>query len=88
MAQILIFCKDKIYNAYAVVTSLIDRNDEIRQNIPKIFIPLMRSQLIKMENAFMPAFSNITWTSMKIPEFCEEVTQVLDYIEVFVKEVR
>lgn len=83
----MVFCKDKILNSYEVVATLIARNDEIRQNIPKIFIPLMRSQLIKMENAFMPGFSSITWTSMKIPEFCEEVTTILDYIEVFAKEV-
>lgn len=25
---------------------------------------------------------------MKIPDFCQEVTAVLDYIEMFVKEVR
>lgn len=87
VAQIILFCKDKILYSCEVVTSLVHRNDELRQSIPKIFIPLMRSQLIKMENAFMPAFSSITWTSMKIPDFCEEVTRVLDYIEVFVKEV-
>lgn len=36
----------------------------------------------------MPGFSTITWTSMKIPDFCEQVTNVLNYIEMFVKEVR
>lgn len=40
-----------------------------------------------MENAFMPGLSSITWTSMKIPEFCENVTETLNYIEMFVKEV-
>lgn len=83
----MVFCKDKILNAYEVVKSLVARNDTIRTNIPKLFIPLMRFQLMKMENAFMPGFSAITWTSMKIPEFCDEITKVLDYIEMFVKEV-
>lgn len=87
VGQILVFCKDKILNAYEVVRQLIERNNEIRKGIPTLFIPLMRVQLIKMENAFMPGLSSITWTSMKIPQFCEDVTNVLNYIELFVKEV-
>lgn len=82
------FCKEKLLNSYEIVKDLIERNDAIRKNIPTLFLPMMRPQLIKMENAFMPGFSTITWTSMKIPEFCQEVTSVLDYIEMFVKEVK
>lgn len=81
------FCKDKILNAFEVVKQLVDRDTEIRKTIPTLFIPLMRVLLIKMENAFMPGLSSITWTSMKIPEFCENVTETLNYIEMFVKEV-
>ncbi|CAG9816206.1 unnamed protein product [Phaedon cochleariae] len=88
VGQVLVFCKDKLLNSYEVVRALITRNDTIRMNIPSLFLPMMRPQLIKMENSFMPGFSTITWTSMRIPEFCEEVTNVLDYIEMFVKEVR
>ncbi|KAI4469354.1 dynein heavy chain family protein [Holotrichia oblita] len=40
-----------------------------------------------MENVFMAGFSAITWTSMKIPEFCDNITKCLDDIEMFVKEV-
>lgn len=82
------FCKEKLLNSYEVVKALVARNDSIRMNIPTLFLPMMRFQLIKMENVFMPGFSTITWTSMKIPDFCREVTAVLDYIEMFVKEVR
>lgn len=88
VGQVLVFCKEKLLNSYEVVKSLIERNDAIRMNIPTLFLPMMRPQLIKMENAFMAGFATITWTSMKIPQFCEEVTNVLDYIEMFVKEVR
>lgn len=87
VAQIIVFCKDKLLNSFEVIKSLVERNDYIRQTIPKLFIPLMRCQLLKMENAFLPGFSAITWTSMKIPEFCEEITSTLDYIDMFVKEV-
>ncbi|KAG5868053.1 hypothetical protein JTB14_022256 [Gonioctena quinquepunctata] len=88
VGQVLVFCKEKLLNSYEVVKALVQRNDTIRSNIPTLFLPMMRPQLLKMENAFMEGFSTITWTSMRIPEFCTEVTSVLDYIEMFVKEVR
>lgn len=88
VGQVLVFCKEKLLNSYEIVKDLIERNDAIRKNIPTLFLPMMRPQLIKMENVFMPGFSTMTWTSMKIPEFCQEVTNVLDYIEMFVKEVK
>lgn len=87
MGQILVFCKDKILHAFEVIKQLVERNNEIRRGIPSLFIPLMKPLLLKMENAFMPAMSSITWTSMKIPQFCVDVTEVLNYIEMFVKEV-
>lgn len=86
--KIIVFCKYKILYANELLKYLIERNDIIRRTIPKLFIPLMSTLLLKMENAFMPGFSKITWTSLKIPEFCDEITDVLDYIEVFVKDVR
>nr|CAI5817756.1 unnamed protein product [Callosobruchus analis] len=88
VGQVLVFCKEKLLNSYEVVKSLVLRNDAIRIHIPTLFLPMMRPQLIKMENAFMPGFSTITWTSMKIPDFCNNVTDTLDNIEMFVKEVR
>ncbi|XP_044272703.1 dynein axonemal heavy chain 8 [Tribolium madens] len=88
VGQVLVFCKEKILNSYEVIKGLVERNDKIRSTIPPLFIPLIRMQLIKMEDAFRPGFSVITWTSTKIPEYCEEVNNVLDYIEMFVKEVK
>lgn len=86
-AQILVFCKNKIQNAFEVIKSMVEMNDHLRINIPKLFIPLMRPQLLSMENVFMPGFSTITWTSMKIPEFCDEISGVLERVQVFVKDV-
>ncbi|XP_019756852.1 dynein axonemal heavy chain 8 [Dendroctonus ponderosae] len=88
VGQVLVFCKDKLLNSCEIVKALIQRNDRTRSTIPQLFLPMMRVQLLKMENIFMPGFSTVTWTSTKIPEFCKDVTEVLDYIEMFVKEVR
>lgn len=88
VGQVLVFCKDKLLDSCEVVRELIKRNDTTRATIPPLFLPMMRVQLLKMENVFMPGFSTITWTSTEIPEYCHKVTEVLDYIEMFVKEVR
>lgn len=87
VAQILVFCKEKLYNSYERIKRLVERNNEIRTNMPKMFIPLLRNLLLKMEDVFLPGFSAITWTSMKIPEFCDNITMVLDFVEIFVKDV-
>ncbi|XP_060520516.1 dynein axonemal heavy chain 8 isoform X2 [Cylas formicarius] len=86
--QVLVFCQEKLMRSYELLNALVERNDSIRHSIPTLFLPMMRVQLIKMEDAFMPGFSTITWTSTKIPEFCDEVSTVLDYVEMFLKEVR
>lgn len=88
VGQVLVFCKEKLLNSKEIVKNLIERNDSIRINIPALFLPLMRPLLLKMENVFLPGFATITWTSMKIPEFVEDVTNVLDYVDMFSKEVK
>ncbi|KAK9891390.1 hypothetical protein WA026_014631 [Henosepilachna vigintioctopunctata] len=87
VGQILVFCKDKILYSYQVTKKLIERNDALRSNIPPLFMQLMRALLHKIEVAFLPAFSTITWTSMKIPEFAAGVSKLLDEVDLFVKEV-
>ncbi|XP_044760955.1 dynein axonemal heavy chain 8-like isoform X2 [Coccinella septempunctata] len=88
VGQIMVFCQDKILNSYAATKELIERNDELRSSIPPLFVQMMRAPLYKIEVAFLPAFSSITWTSMKIPEFCKEVTKLLDAVQIFIKEVK
>ncbi|XP_072395911.1 dynein axonemal heavy chain 8 [Diabrotica undecimpunctata] len=88
VGQVLVFCKEKILNSFEVVKSLIQKNDQIRNNIPLLFLPMMRPHLLRMEDAFRPGFSTITWTSMRIPEFCDKVKKILDDVEIFLKEVK
>lgn len=47
----------------------------------------MRPKLLELENIFMPGLSTITWTSMKIPEFCQTVDNVLEKVQLFIKGV-
>ncbi|KAH9641786.1 hypothetical protein HF086_003912 [Spodoptera exigua] len=86
-AQIVAFCKDKIFGNYERIKHLVDRNNQIRRSMPKLYQPLLRAQLIKLENAFQPGLSTITWTSLEIPSYCENIERVLTEVDLFVKEV-
>ncbi|KAK5645861.1 hypothetical protein RI129_004325 [Pyrocoelia pectoralis] len=87
VAQILVFCKDKISHSHEVVKQLVERNDKMRKNFLTLFIPLLRPQLFKMQNVFLPGLATITWTSMMIPDFCKDVSDALSAVQIFVKEV-
>ncbi|KAL0851104.1 hypothetical protein ABMA28_006975, partial [Loxostege sticticalis] len=86
-AQIVAFCKDKILGNFERMKSLVERNNQIRKSMPKLYLPLLRAQLIKLEKAFQPGLSTITWTSLEIPAYCENIERVLDEVDLFVKEV-
>ncbi|KAJ9594442.1 hypothetical protein L9F63_014127 [Diploptera punctata] len=87
IAQMITFSKKKILSIFENVKSLVVVNDNIRFNIPKLFIPLMKSLLTQLDHKFQPGLSTITWTSLEIPEFCENLEDILDHIQDFVKEV-
>lgn len=55
--------------------------------MPKLYLPLLRAQLIKLEKAFQPGFSTITWTSLEIPSYCDGIQEALNEVDLFVKEV-
>ncbi|XP_069678741.1 dynein axonemal heavy chain 5-like [Periplaneta americana] len=86
VAQIITFSKKKIMTDYENVRSLVKMNDNIRLSIPSLFIPMMKPVLMKLDKAFQPGLSTITWTSMEIPKFCENLEEVLDDAKDFVKE--
>ncbi|CAG9855812.1 unnamed protein product [Phyllotreta striolata] len=88
VGQVLLFCKEKLLHSFESVKALVERNDKIRDSIPLLFLPMMRSHLLKMEDAFIPGFATLTWTSLRIPEFCEQASKVLDYVETFIKDVK
>ncbi|XP_041975311.1 dynein axonemal heavy chain 8 [Aricia agestis] len=86
-AQIVAYCKDKIYGNHEKIKYLVERNNQIRNNMPKLFLPLLRAQLVKMEKAFQAGLSTITWSSLEIPSYCKNIEKVLNEVDVFVKEV-
>lgn len=69
------------------IKELVAKNNKIRRAIIKLFIPLMRSKLLQLENTFLPGFTVITWTSMQIPEYFENIEVNLAQVDRFIKEV-
>ncbi|KAI8438606.1 hypothetical protein MSG28_011048 [Choristoneura fumiferana] len=86
-AQVVAYCKDQILGNCERIKQLVERNNQIRRSMPKLYLPLLRAQLVKMEKAFLPGLSTITWTSLEIPAYCTAIETVLDEVDLFVKEV-
>ncbi|EDS37982.1 ciliary dynein heavy chain 5 [Culex quinquefasciatus] len=86
-AVLLVLQKDNLYNAYERVKDLLMRNNRVRLDIPTIFLPLMRTMLIKLEDAFLPGLTTITWMSLNLKDYLNQVEKVIINIEYFVKEV-
>ena len=87
LLQVLTFCKKRMYELVADVTSLVQRYLEVRATIPKLFAPLMRAQLLQLERTLDPGLTSVIWTSLYCNEFIKAVNEKLDEIVGFVKEV-
>lgn len=48
----------------------------------------MKPAFVKLEIAFQPCLSVVTWASLKIPEVCDEISSTINEVEIFSKEVR
>lgn len=86
-AKVLTYCKQRIISAHGNTMAIIKRNDKLRRSIHPMFVPMMRVQLIKLERVFSPALSTLTWLSLNLDEYFEEVAALLLDIECFLKEV-
>lgn len=85
--SILTYCKHRVINAYEVMKELLIRNNKLRSSIYPMFVPMMRVQLIKLEEAFAPCLSTVTWLSQNLDENLSRIHEVLLPIENFVKDV-
>ena len=86
-SQILAYCKHKVIDAYNTANALILRNNKLRIDILPMFLPLMRTQLIKLERIFSPGLSTVTWLTQNLNEYFADINDELVPIETFLKEV-
>lgn len=87
LVKVIIFNKDVIYYHAERVKILINKNDQIKESIPPLFMKLLRPILLELEMAFQPCMSTITWTSLGINEICETIEKTLAQIQTFIKKV-
>lgn len=52
-----------------------------------MFLNLMKPLFVKLEMAFQPCLSVVTWSSLKVPDVCRNVENVMREVRIFVKEI-
>ena len=48
----------------------------------------MKPSFVRLEVAFQPCLSVVTWASLKISEVCDQIRNTIQDVQVFVKEVK
>lgn len=72
----MVYCKDKVLDDYERLDRLIKRNNEIRMSIDMILLNVSRPLLKKLEIAFRPGLSTVTWQSEHLEDYFDNVEHV------------
>uniref|UniRef100_A0AAG5D7L6 AAA+ ATPase domain-containing protein n=1 Tax=Anopheles atroparvus TaxID=41427 RepID=A0AAG5D7L6_ANOAO len=84
---VLVQGKAKLYHSYERVKHLLRQSESLRLAIPPTFLPLMRTMLRKLDEVFLPGLCVITWQSLNIDRYLDEVERTLVGTEHFFKEI-
>ncbi|XP_052892579.1 dynein axonemal heavy chain 8 [Anopheles moucheti] len=84
---VLVQNKRQIDHRFERAKHLLKQNNELRLAIPPIFLPLMRTMLVKLDKVFLPGLCVITWESLNIDKYMDDVESTLVETEQFYKEV-
>lgn len=72
----MVFCKEKVLDDYERLKRLIKRNNKMRMSIDMILLNVSRPFLRKLELAFRPGLSTITWLSEHLEDYFDNVELV------------
>lgn len=72
----MVFCKEKVLDDYERLQRMIKRNNKIRMSIDMILLNVSRPLLRKIELAFRPGLSTVTWLSEHLDDYFDNVEQV------------
>lgn len=86
--KIITFCKEKIFTSCETIKKLVEENNNVRRSVPLLFLNLINEAFLKLEATFQPCLSIVTWTSLKIPQICEEIHKVLQEVKIFIKKIK
>lgn len=67
--------------------NLLEDNNTLRRSIPMLFLNLLKPSLVKLEYAFQPCLSIISWTSLEIDKAFDTIAATITEVGSFVKEV-
>lgn len=76
LSWIVVYYKEKILNSKETLKQLINRNNELRSSIDMILLNVTRPSLKKLELAFKPGLSTVTWTSENLNDYFDKVHNV------------
>ncbi|OWF42162.1 dynein heavy chain 8, axonemal-like [Mizuhopecten yessoensis] len=86
-AIILVHSKDTLTAHNNRLQMLLDENNNLRADIPPIFVTLLRPSLKKVDVAMRPGLVNHTWTSLSLPIYFDIVSNALNDLGIVVKQV-
>ncbi|BFZ13509.1 hypothetical protein BsWGS_16546 [Bradybaena similaris] len=75
-------------NIYSALTMMLEENRRVRGKIPAAFEALMGLHLAKVDDVIEPGLTMLTWTSVKIPDFIQDVYRALGELELLVDRAR
>ncbi|XP_052872308.1 dynein axonemal heavy chain 8 [Anopheles cruzii] len=79
--------KGQIAQQYERAKHLLRQSDTLRQSIPPIFLPLMRTTLAKLDRAFLPGLSVVSWESLNLGRFLDQLEGTITQTEQLFKEI-
>ncbi|GFO43348.1 dynein heavy chain 5, axonemal [Plakobranchus ocellatus] len=71
-------------NNYSALTMMLEENRRVRAKIPAAFEALMGLHLAKVDDALEPGLTMLSWTSVKIPDYVQNVYNALTDLELLV----
>lgn len=86
LAEVMVFCRDKVMDAKETLMHLIEENNRLRLSVDLVLFNLSRPLLRKLELAFKPGLSTVSWTSEHLDDYCEHVRAVLKEVGDFVMQ--
>lgn len=78
--------KEEVFRSYELAKFYIKRCNNLRMNIPVVFLPLFRYQLAILEKTIASGLTTTTWLSQNLVDYFDNVNRVLSDLEAFLKE--
>lgn len=76
LCEVMVFCEERVLGSYKTLNDLILENNRIRMSVDMVLLSISRPSLKKLELAFKPGLSTVTWISDNLDNYFEHVQKV------------